>query len=160
MRLQRVVAQHRIGADLPEHEVRPLRDDGGVEPRQHVGDFLAAHAAVQHRDFVSGKTLRELLRQPARIGSRRRARARPVGRRGTERDDLDRLAAREASGRVRERKIEAGLAGRHHARGRTRRGCRDRAGRLRPRRKQCEYSRCRDSTDDGCAAQSELAMHD
>ena len=55
VRQHRLIPQHRIGPDLPEHEVGLLGDHGGVEARQHVGGFVAVHAAVQHRDLVPGE---------------------------------------------------------------------------------------------------------
>ena len=65
------VAQHRIRAGLPQHQVGLLRDHGRVEAGEHVGGLLAVHAAVENREFLSGEVPGEFLRQPARIGSRR-----------------------------------------------------------------------------------------
>jgi hypothetical protein len=72
-------AQHPVGADLPQHQIGLLGDHGSVEAREHVGDFLAAHAAVQNGDFMPGKMSDEFLCKAARIGGSRRTRAHPVG---------------------------------------------------------------------------------
>jgi hypothetical protein len=44
-----VIAQHRIAADLPQHEVRRLLDHVGIEARDHLLSLFAADALVQHR---------------------------------------------------------------------------------------------------------------
>src|SRR5262249_27532713 len=71
-------------------------DHCAVEARQHVLDFFSADAAVQHHELLARELADEFLRKSARIGRRRGAGARAVGRRGAERHDLDRLAIGEA----------------------------------------------------------------
>jgi hypothetical protein len=66
----------RIGAELPEHEVRLGRDNGRIEPLEHIGDFFTAHAAVQHCNRYFWKMLLELDQEPAGIVRCRRTRAR------------------------------------------------------------------------------------
>ena len=53
VRQQRLVAQHGIGADLPEDQIGLLGDHGAVEPREHVGSLVAVDAAVQDRELVA-----------------------------------------------------------------------------------------------------------
>src|SRR5580704_13901932 len=65
MRRQRMIAQHRIGADLPEHELRMLGDDAAGEPRHHVFGLVAVDAAVEHGDVLQRETLLEVDGEPA-----------------------------------------------------------------------------------------------
>ena len=85
---------HRIGAELPEHEIGLGGDHRAVEALEHVGDFFAVDAAIDHGDRAGREMLRELDLQPARIARGRRARAGARGRRRTDGDDGDRLAGR------------------------------------------------------------------
>src|SRR5438876_8861387 len=43
VRLHGFAVEHRIGPDLPEHEIGLFPDHGGVETCEHVADVLAAH---------------------------------------------------------------------------------------------------------------------
>ena len=139
------VAQQRIRTNLPQHQIGFFGNDGGVEAREHARDFVAVDAAVQHRDGMSRKSAGQIVRQAARIRGGRGACAGPVGRRGAERHNFDRLAAGEEPRSPRQRAIKAYLLERQRARG----WPRDRAGgwhrggnsdrdrHLRLRRKQC-----------------------
>src|SRR5215510_5996181 len=110
----------------------------------------------------------ELVREPARIGGGRGAGTGTEGRRGTERHDLDRLAADEEPCRTGQRAIKAHLLNRHRACGWARGGrggCQrgrdsDRSRRLRPRRKQRNYACRRDGREDNRATAKDMAMHD
>ena len=51
----RMIAQHVIRADLPEDQVGLFRDYVRFEAGQHVGRFLAIHAAVDNVYLVGGK---------------------------------------------------------------------------------------------------------
>ena len=75
MRLERMVAQHGIGADLPEHEIGMRRDDAGCEPRHHLRGLFAVDAAIEHGDVERREALFQLDAEPARIACRRRTRA-------------------------------------------------------------------------------------
>jgi len=46
----RLVADHRIGTELPENEIGLGRDHRFVEALEHVRHFFAADAAVDDRD--------------------------------------------------------------------------------------------------------------
>ena len=160
------VPQHRVRARLPQHQIGLLGDHRGVETREHIGSFLAVDAAVQHRDLVSREMTGEFLRQPARIGGSGRARTRAEGRRGAERHDLDGLTAGKQPGHADQRHIKAHLLSSYDACGRSRRrGCqrgrrRNQPRRLRPGRKQRNYTCRRSDCEDGRATQKEMAMHD
>src|SRR5262249_53317113 len=86
------VAQHGVGADLPQNEVGTGRDHVAVEPRQHLGRVLAVDAAVEHLDGGVGEALLEQRLKPRRVGGGGGTGARPVGRGGADRDDRQRLA--------------------------------------------------------------------
>ena len=87
------VAQHRIGADLPEHQMRLLGNHPGLETGEHVDRLLAVDAAVEHGELLTGEMLAELDLKSARVGRSRRARTGAIGRRGADGHDLDRLTA-------------------------------------------------------------------
>ena len=72
-----VIADDRIGAELLQHQVGMLGEHAGVEALEHVADFFATDAAIDHGDRMVGEMLLELDRQPVRITRRRRACARP-----------------------------------------------------------------------------------
>ena len=63
MRLQRMIAHHRIGADLPEHQIGMRGDHIGFETRQHLRGLFAVDAAIEHGDVARRKPLLELRRQ-------------------------------------------------------------------------------------------------
>ena len=67
---QRAVAQHRVAADLPEHQVRLRRKHIAIEARQHVARFLAVDAAVDHGDRQRRKQLLQLDGKAAWIAHR------------------------------------------------------------------------------------------
>src|SRR5205809_495778 len=69
---------------------RIFGDDVGIKTRQRRARFVAIDPAVEHGDLLIRQKLREFLCEPAWIGGRARARSKPVGRRGTQRDDLNR----------------------------------------------------------------------
>ena len=70
-------AQHRVGADLPDHQVRLHVDHRGLQPLHHFGRILAALAAIEHGD-VGGRILAAQLRgQPVGIGEFRRVEPKP-----------------------------------------------------------------------------------
>ena len=74
------IAQHRVGADLPDHQVRMHVDHRGLQPLHHFGRVLAALAAIDHGD-VGGRILPvQLRRQPVGIVEFRRGRAVAGGR--------------------------------------------------------------------------------
>ena len=75
-----VIADDRIRAELPQHQIGLGGHHGAIEALEHVGDFLAANAAVVHGDGMAGEALLELDGEPARIICGRRACAR-AGRR-------------------------------------------------------------------------------
>ena len=53
--IEPLIAQHRIGAELPQHQIGLLGDDRARRSAQHVGDFFAVDAAVEHGDRATGK---------------------------------------------------------------------------------------------------------
>ena len=67
-------------AELPQNEVWCSGNYGGIEALEHVADFFAADAAIDHGDRMVGQIPLELDRQPVRLTRRRRACAR-AGRR-------------------------------------------------------------------------------
>ena len=67
-RRERVIAQHRIGAELPQHEVGFLRDHAGLETGQHVAHFLAIDAMIDDADAIVRKALPEFGGEAAGIG--------------------------------------------------------------------------------------------
>jgi hypothetical protein len=69
MRRQGTLAQHRVRAHLPEHQVGMLGEHRTVQSLEHVGDFLAVHTTVQQRELLSRKTPGELLREAIGIGA-------------------------------------------------------------------------------------------
>ena len=75
-----VIVDDRIGAELPQNEVRLSGYYGGIEALKHVADFFASDAAIDHGDRMVGEMLLKLARQPVRITRRCRACAR-AGRR-------------------------------------------------------------------------------
>ena len=89
----RAVAQHRIGAELPQHQVGLGGDHGLVEAPEHVADDLAADAAIEHLDRVRGKAPLQFGLEPAGVIRRARAGAGARGRGRADGDDDDRLAA-------------------------------------------------------------------
>ena len=97
------IAQHRIGPDLPDHEVRLGVDDLGLQPRHHLGCVFAALAAIQHRDVGVGIGALQLRRQPVRIGKFRRRRAIALGGGRAEGHDHHRLAKRQLASDMRHR---------------------------------------------------------
>ena len=90
---ERIVAQHRIGADLPEHQIRMRRKDVALKPRHHLRGLFAVDAAIEHRDVERRETLFQFDRKAARIACRGRTSTCPGGRRRTDRDNRQRLAA-------------------------------------------------------------------
>ena len=106
MRFERAVAQHRIGADLPENQIGMRGDDGGVEAGQHLVGLLAVDAAIEHRDVAPREALRKLGRKAARIACRRRVAPAPGCRGRADRNDRQWLAARQAPRGVPERMVE------------------------------------------------------
>ena len=164
LRVERAVAQHRVGSGLPDDQIGLFIDDAGVEARQHVARLLAVDAAVQDRDIVPQKMLGQLGLEPARIVGLGRAGAGSGGRRGADGHDLDRAIAFEMARDARERIVQAILAGQHFAdRMRLRRGgrglrlgggCRGRRRRLRQGRDRRgrqhlgRHRRCREGEPD------------
>jgi hypothetical protein len=61
-------AQHRIGTNLPQHELRMRRQHIGCKPRHHIIGLFAVDAAVEHRDVAAGKSRPQLDGEPAGIG--------------------------------------------------------------------------------------------
>jgi hypothetical protein len=53
--VHRVIADQRIGAQLPQQQVGLGGDHGAVEALEHVGDFLAVDTAVEHGDRMAGE---------------------------------------------------------------------------------------------------------
>ena len=51
---QRIAADRRIGADLPDHEVRPLGLHVGFMRVDHLRGVLAADALVEDMDVTPG----------------------------------------------------------------------------------------------------------
>ena len=66
-----IIADHRIGAKLPEDQVGLGSDHVRTEALEHVADFLTADATVEHNDRMARKTLRQFDREPTRIGGGR-----------------------------------------------------------------------------------------
>src|SRR5215204_4994497 len=114
--------------------MRILGSYAGLEAGDHVGRFLAVHAAIDYGELVPRKMPAELELEAARVGRLARARAGPVGRRRADRHDLDRLTARNAERGTAQRLIEPSLFGGHIAFWR-RGGCR----RARKRCWRCEW---------------------
>ena len=77
---QIIAAQHRIGADLPDHQFGTLGDHVVIQPGQLFGDVFAAFAAIDHPDVETGEPVSERGLEPARIGQPRSARSGPLGR--------------------------------------------------------------------------------
>ena len=90
-RLRGHAAQRRIGARLPDHELRPLRQHLGIQPRQHLGNVLPADPAVHHPHLVAGQRGAQQRLQPRRVGVPGRARPRALRGGGAEGDDGERL---------------------------------------------------------------------
>ena len=119
-----VIADDRIGAELPQHQVGLGGDHGGIETLEHVADFLAVGTAIEHGDRTVGEMLLELYGEPVRIIRRRGAGARAGSRRRTDGDDGDRLAGRELVRNARQRIGEPDQVERRIACGRCRLGAR------------------------------------
>ena len=68
-----------------------------VEPRHHVLGLFAVDAAIEHGDVSCREAFLELDSEPARIACVRRTRAGSGRRRRADRDDGQRLAARQAA---------------------------------------------------------------
>jgi hypothetical protein len=83
--------QSVIGADLPDHQPRPTRFQRALEALQGLGGKLAADAGVPHVGLYAG-LLGELVLEARRIGVRRRTGADPLGRRGADRQNVERTA--------------------------------------------------------------------
>src|SRR5262249_25076263 len=71
---KQVPANYGIGSKLPQYEIGLFRDDSGIEATEHVGNFLAADATVEHGERHLREMLLELDRKPAWIVSGRRTR--------------------------------------------------------------------------------------
>ena len=67
-----VIADERIGAELPQDEIGLVGDHRLVKALEHVGHFLAADAAIEHGNLMRREMPLEFGGQPARIGRRRR----------------------------------------------------------------------------------------
>src|ERR1019366_4664184 len=80
---------------LPQDQVGLRGHHGLIEALEHVTDFLAVNAAIEHGDRTVWETLLELFRETIRIIRRWRTRAHASGRRRTDGDDGDRTAGRE-----------------------------------------------------------------
>jgi hypothetical protein len=65
-----IVADHRIGAKLPQNQVGFGGDHVCIKAIEHIANFLAAYTAVKHSDRVTGKTLSQLNCKSARISGR------------------------------------------------------------------------------------------
>ena len=110
------IAQHRVGADLPDHQIRMQVDDGGLQPLHHFGRVLAALAGIDDGD-VGGRIFPAQLRgEPVGIVEVRRGGAVALRRRRSERHDHDRLARDELARDVRQRSHRFGAALRRQAR--------------------------------------------
>ena len=73
MRVERMIAHDRIGANLPENEIGMGRDDRAIEPSNHLWRLFAVDAAIEHGDVIGREALLEFDREPTRIACRRRA---------------------------------------------------------------------------------------
>ena len=93
-----VVAQDRVGAELPDHEFRLCRRDVALHALDHFLHVLAADAAIQDADRYAGKTGLEFRFKPGGIGEVDGARAGAGGRGGAECHNRHRLLLRDASG--------------------------------------------------------------
>ena len=71
VRLERMVAQHGIGPDLPEHQIGMRRKHAGLEPLDHLRGFFAVDAAIEHGDIGTRETLFQFGGETARIACRR-----------------------------------------------------------------------------------------
>ena len=110
------VAQHGVGADLPDHQIGLGVDDLGLQPLHHFRRVLAALAANDDADVGRRILPAQLRRQPAGIGEFGRADAVAGRRRRTEGDDHDRLPRRELARDMRQRSHRFDAALRRQAR--------------------------------------------
>jgi hypothetical protein len=97
-----MLAQHRIGAELPQYQIGLGSDDRSVEALEHVADDLAADAPIEHRDRMAGKALAQFGPEPGRVICCLGTGAGAFGRRRADCDDGDRLGGSELAGKMRE----------------------------------------------------------
>ena len=74
------VAEHGVGAKLPNDEIGLLRQDVTVEARGHLLGHFAADAAIDHPNLRLGQVFLQNCRKPARIGEFSTASADALGR--------------------------------------------------------------------------------
>src|SRR5262245_2131499 len=70
--IETIVADYRIGAELPYDQVGLSCDHVCIKALEHIANVFAPHAAVKHGDRMARETLYQLDRKPARIGGCRR----------------------------------------------------------------------------------------
>jgi hypothetical protein len=75
-----MIAEHRVGADLPKHEIGTRSNDIVRETREHLFDFFPVYAAIEHGDVIPWKAFAELGGEPAGITCGGRACAGARGR--------------------------------------------------------------------------------
>ncbi len=109
------VAQHRIGTDLPDHQIGLRVDHLVLQPGHHLRRVLAALAAVEHGDAGTGIGPMQLRRQPVRIGEFRRRRAVAFRRRRSEGHDHNRFASCQLGRHMRQRAHRLAAAFRRQA---------------------------------------------
>ncbi len=80
-----------VGADLPDHQLRPARLQRAFETLQGARGKFAADAGVLDVE-VDARPFFEFRLEPRRIGVRGRTRAYPLGRGGTDRQNVERSA--------------------------------------------------------------------
>ena len=89
---EHVTTDDGIRSELPQHKIGFLRKNSRIEPAEHVGDFLAGDAAIEHGERQLREMLLELDCKPARIVCGGRARTGSRCRRRADGNDRDRFA--------------------------------------------------------------------
>ena len=107
------VAQRAVGADLPDHKLRPHRQHIGVQPGQFLRGILSADAAIDHRDMgrPAARPTAPAAAPPDRSG-RDRMPSRPGSRRTqAPRSRLDAVVARRCAGAAARQRALPGVLG-------------------------------------------------
>jgi hypothetical protein len=82
-----IASQDGVGADLPDHQVRMLRDDVAIDTVQFLGHVLAPDTTVYNSDLDGRKTVSQFALEAARVTHGRSARADSLGRGRAYRDN-------------------------------------------------------------------------
>src|SRR5436309_806711 len=66
-RIQRTVSEHEIRSNLPKHEIGLGDNHIFLEPRYHLGRFLAVHSPIEQRNLRLRQTSGELQLKATRV---------------------------------------------------------------------------------------------